>query len=548
MVTGMPQQVLIHVHGNLPDAERPTVGNGLRAHQLGAALAERGVAVRYVTHSSFYRGVPPPDTMSLFDTSAEFQAILKIHRPELLILIQGEGLEMIPEAGCETPILADWIAPRMLEFAFQRLPLEQWLFRVLAAMNKADYHACCTEPQRAYLYAMLQLAGVEMNRASVAVVPLAAAGQAVAHSPSTGPDPVFVAGGVHWPWIRSARFLRILLEEMEAAGRGVLKLFGGRYPFAIDADQYHNAVESLPSSPRLQSSGLLPYPDLLREYAAADVAVDLFEENPERQLALSFREIDYLRCGLPMVCAPFAYIARYVGQYGAGWVLPDTDDQTIRRVFREILNLPRPLPAGYAEAASRLSCEVFDYRTAIQPIMKLLSGPLRKAPPAASLLRASLNWSDQARLEMERLQRETRALRDELAAREHDLNTLRELEQEKMRHLSESSATIAELRRYIADKESNLQQSVNLIAEKDQALGYQQATIARLEEHARQLQDESARLREHATRLQEQLDAETIRLQTECDRLRQQVTGLEETLQTIQSKFLYRVFRKFTGK
>lgn len=544
----MPQQVLIHVHGNLPDAERPTVGNGLRAHQLGAALAERGVAVRYVTHSSFYRGVPPPDTMSLFDTSAEFQAILKIHRPELLILIQGEGLEMIPEAGCETPILADWIAPRMLEFAFQRLPLEQWLFRVLAAMNKADYHACCTEPQRAYLYAMMQLAGVEMDRASVAVVPLAAAGQAVAHSPSTGPDPVFVAGGVHWPWIRSARFLRILLEEMEAAGRGVLKLFGGRYPFAIDADQYHNAVESLPSSPRLQSSGLLPYPDLLREYAAADVAVDLFEENPERQLALSFREIDYLRCGLPMVCAPFAYIARYVGQYGAGWVLPDTDDQTIRRVFREILNLPRPLPAGYAEAASRLSCEVFDYRTAIQPILKLLSGPLRKAPPAASLLRASLNWSDQARLEMERLQRETRALRDELAAREHDLNTLRELEQEKMRHLSESSATIAELRRYIADKESNLQQSVNLIAEKDQALGYQQATIARLEEHARQLQDESARLREHATRLQEQLDAETIRLQTECDRLRQQVTGLEETLQTIQSKFLYRVFRKFTGK
>ena len=544
----MPQQVLIHVHGNLPDAERPTVGNGLRAHQLGAALAERGVAVRYLTHSSFYRGVHPPDTMSLFDTAADFQAILKSHRPDLLILIQGEGLEMIPETGCDTPIMADWIAPRMLEFAFQRLPLEQWLFRVLAAMNKADYHACCTEPQRAYLYAMLQLAGVEMDRASVAVVPLAAVGQAVAHSPATGPDPVFVAGGVHWPWIRSARFLGILLEEMEAAGRGVLKLFGGRYPFAIDADQYHNAAESLPSSPRLQSSGLLPYPDLLREYAAADVAVDLFEENPERQLALSFREIDYLRCGLPMVCAPFAYIARYVKQYGAGWVLPDTDDLTIRRVFREILNLPRPLPVGYAEAARRLSGEVFDYRTAIQPIMRILSGPLRKAPPAASLLRASLNWSDQARLEMERLQRETRALRDELAARERDLNTLRELEQEKVRHLSESGATIAELRRYIADKESNLQQSVNLIAEKDQALGYQQATIARLEEHTRHLQEESARLREHATRLQERLDAETGRLQAECDQLRRQVAELEEALHTIRSKFLYRVYRKFTGK
>jgi len=110
-----------------------------------------------------------------------------------------------------------------------------------------------------------------------------------------------------------------------------------------------------------------------------------------------------------------------------------------------------------------------------------------------------------------------------------------------VRHLSESGATIAELRRYIADKEINLQQSVNLIAEKDQALGYQQATIARLEEHVGQLQEDAKRMRT-------QLDSETSRLQLESDRLRRQVAGLEEALHTIQSKFLYRVYRKFTGK
>jgi len=541
MVTGMPQQVLIHVHGNLPDAERPTVGNGLRARQLGSSLAAQGIAVSYLTHTSFYRDARPPAAMSLFDTSTEFLNIIKSRRPDLLILIQGEGLEMIPESGCDTPILADWIAPRMLEFAFQRLPLEQWLFRVLAAMTRADYHACCTEPQRAYLYAMLQLAGVAMDQASVAVVPLAAVGPAVVHTPSTGPDPVFVAGGVHWPWVRSTRFLRILLEEMDAAGRGVLKLFGGRYPFAIDADHYQDAVETLPPSPRLRSGGLLPYPALLQEYAAADVAVDLFEENPERQLALSFREIDYLWCGLPMVCAPFTFMARHVKQYGAGWVPPHTDDPAIRQVFREILSLPRPLPAGYSEAARRLTREVFDDQAAIQPILSILNGPLRKAPPAASLLRSSLSWAEQARTEMDRLLRETRALRDELAARDRDLNALRELEKEKERHLSESGATIAELRRYIADKETNLQQSMNLIAEKDQALGYQQATIGRLEEHVNHLQED-------ANRLRAQLDSETSQLQSECDRLRRQVTGLEQALQDMRSKFMYRVYRKITGK
>ena len=526
----MPQKVLIHIHGNLPEAARPTVGNGLRARQLGVALAERGVAVSYLTQGSFYSGLQPPNNITLFDTTAEFLRIIENHRPDLLVLIQGEGLDMIPETGFETPTLADWIAPRMLEFAFQHLPLEQWLFRMLAAMSKADYHACCTEPQRAYLYAMLQLAGAELDRTSVAVVPLAAVGEAIARAPSAGPDPVFVAGGVHWPWVRSARFLRILLEEMESAGRGVLKLFGGRYPFAIDADQYHDAAEALPPSPRLKPGGMLPYPDLLREYAAADVAVDLFEENPERQLALSFREIDYLWSGLPMVCTPFSHIARHVGRYGAGWVLPDIDDQTIRRVFREILALPRPMPADYSDAARRLSRDVFDYRAAILPIMNLLNGPLRKAPPAASLLRSSVNWADQARAEMERLLRESRALRDEVAARDRDLNALRELEREKERHLSESGATIAELRRYIDDKEGNLQQSVRLIAEKDQALGYQQASIARLEDRVRHLQEESNRL------------------QSERDHLQQQVTVLEQALHNIQSKFLYRVYRKFTGK
>ncbi len=523
----MPFIVLINVHGNLPEKSRPVVGNGLRARQLGDALRSHGVEVRFASHESFYRDVPAPDGLSTFQDGAGLLDLIRRHSPSLLVCIQGEGLELLPEKGVEVPVLADWIAPRTLEFAYQGLPLEQWLPRLVANVRKADYHSCCTEAQRAYLYFLLQLAGVRPNSEATLVVPLSASTEFEERPPRRN-GPVFVSGGVSWPWIRSDRFLRLLLEEMERAGRGCLEVFGGPYPFRTDSSAYRPLSELLPSSPRLRLRGMLPYEQLLREYRSADVAVNLFEENPERQLAFSFREIDYLKSGLPLVCAGFSHISRYVREHGAGWVVDDTSDESVRKVYREILALPA-VPDASGDAAREIIRRHFDQNRTIEPVLRVLAHP-QKQTGENSLLQAALLWGEHGRSELEKVNAEIRSLRLELADRQRDLENYRRMEQELKQNLAAAAATVSELRSYIGAKEADLSNSLKLIAEKDEALGYLKA---------RQLAAEN-----EITALK----AESERQNKAMEEILCQKVGLETALHDIQSKWLYRVYKKVAGK
>jgi hypothetical protein len=530
----MPQKVLINVHGNLPEDSRPVVGNGLRARQLGEALQTHGVTVQYAALASFYSDVPAPDGLRTFRDAAGFRELLRAESFDLAVFIQGEGLEYLPEKGADTPVLADWIAPRTLEFAYQNLPLEQWLPRLTANVRKADYHACCTDAQRGYLYFLLQLAGVSLASDNVLVIPLSARTDFADRMPQ--PDgPVFVAGGVHWPWIQSDRFLRIMLEEMDRAGKGCLQLFGGEYPFRTDSTRYRSLAEQLPASPRLRVQGMMPYPALIREYLRADVAVNLFEENPERQMAFSFREIDYLKAGLPLVCSGFSHVARYIRQYGAGWILEDAADESVRRLFREILGLPR-IPSEPGAAAREIIRRHFDQSLTIAPLLQVLAAP-RKQRAESGLLHASFLWAEHARAELERSGAELRALREELAGKNQTVDEYRQLDQRNREHLVAAEATVAELRSYVARKEQDMEACMRSFSEKDEAQGYQKARLLAAEGEIASLKADLERVL-----------LDSARQRQELDRLQKEKAELEAALHNIQSKFLYRLYKKVTGK
>lgn len=472
--------VVINIHGSLPSGTRPTVGNGLRAQALGDALAARGAGVSYLARRNFYAGEAPPPGVSLFDTDLDFQKAVEAAAPDLLICVQGEGLEYLPEEGFPVPVLADWIAPRLLEFAFQGLPLEKWLSWWVSAARKADYHACCTARQRAYLTFLLQLAGIPLEPDRTLVVPLAALPGAPPRPPRA-PEPVFVAGGVSWPWIRSGRFHRLLLEEMEAAGRGHLHVFGGTYLFGTDATAYRDPAAELPASPRLTVHGMLPYPKLLEAYAAADVALDLFEENAERRLALSFREMDYFRCGVPVVCPAFSEIATEVERAKAGWVLPDLSDKAVRAVFRKILS-KHPLPESFSRAARGIAEGPHAPGRVVEPLWRILQEGPAKAAYGPALFQSALLWSEHARKELERLAARLSAAEAEAAKLKTDIAACLKLVESKESDLLRTSAVVEELRKHGAYLEGELTRAVGLLSEKDQALGWQRAEILHLEE------------------------------------------------------------------
>jgi glycosyltransferase involved in cell wall biosynthesis len=494
---------------------------------LGDSLRAHGVEILFASHQSFYQDIPPPEELSTFLDAAGFLDLVRRQSPALLVCIQGEGLEFIPERGFDVPILADWIAPRTLEFAFQSLPLEQWLPRLVANVRKADYHSCCSEAQRAYLYFLLQLAGVRLDADTTLVIPLSAAVE-FEERPPRSDGPVFVSGGVNWPWIRSDHFLRLLLEEMERAGKGVLKIFGGPYPFRTDASVYQPLTGQLPASTRLQLRGMMPYGELLREYRSADVAVNLFEENPERRLAFSFREIDYLKSGLPLVCAGFSHVSRFVRDLGAGWVLDETGDDAVRKVFREILARPS-IPATFGEAAREIIRRHFDQSRTIEPLLRVLEKP-RKQAVDSSLIQAAFLWGEQARAELEKVNAEVRTLRAETAGRQRDLDSYRQLEERLKQNLAAAQATIDELRAYIAAKEADLAENLKIFAEKDEALGYQKARLLAAESEIADLKAD--------------LQRQTETLEKTC----REKAGLESALNNIQSKLMYRIYKKVAGK
>ncbi|MBP7866983.1 MAG: hypothetical protein KA419_13660 [Acidobacteria bacterium] len=603
--------VIINIHGSLPSDTRPTVGNGLRARALGDALAARGTAVSYLAHRQFYAEETPPPGVTLFDTDLDFRRAVETAAPDLLVCVQGEGLEYLPEEGFPVPVLADWIAPRMLEFAFQGLPLEKWLPWWVAAARKADYHACCTERQRAYLSFLLQLAGIPLEPDRTLRVPLAA-GTVAPPRPPRGPEPVFVAGGVSWPWIRSERFLRLLLEEMDAAGRGHLHVFGGTYLFGTDANAYRDPTRALPSSARLTAHGMVPYPELLEAYAAADVALDLFEENAERRLALSFREMDYLRCGVPLVCPAFSEIAGEVAKARAGWVLADLSDHAVRAVFRKILS-KHPLPESFSQAARGIAAGPHAPDRVAEPIRALLDQGPSKAAYGPALFQSALLWSEHARLELERLSARLRAAEEENRKFRGELQTYRALVEEKEAGLLRSAGSMEELRRYADDKEQRLAEALRMTSEKDQALGWQRSEIAHFENalarvderiaevwaQYRRKEEECARkyaewdeehrksiawweaeaARREAAWLAEReglnaaWEAERTRLKSEREhieseriavlsdlerervesraaltRLEDEKRSLETALNTIRNKLPYQIYRKLTGK
>ena len=110
----------------------------------------------------------------------------------------------------------------------------------------------------------------------------------------------------------------------------------------------------LEDHPRLSFPGWLPYPALLEAYAGATLALDWMEANPERSTALSFRQLDFLGCGLPLVSHPDSALADVLGR--AGWLSTlDSLEDTVLQALQDTDGLLRRRRAARSLAKKRFS-------------------------------------------------------------------------------------------------------------------------------------------------------------------------------------------------
>jgi len=293
-----------------PVADRPATGLSVRHALMAEMIAGRGHDV------TFGWIEPAPSAASLDGESRRFSLLplagdgdladwLTAHRPAVVILGYWELVHWLPER-LDAALVLDYVAPRLLERQFEdRDRLAGDVPLLIGLLARCDEVWVGNAAQRDLMLPWMLLAGHDCRfELPVRVVPIA--GRTDTPRAGTGaagdrrdrrdrqPQPLkLFHGGRDWPWRDSSAWLEVLRRQSG--------------PWRLDALDQHGGL-----------AGPAEYLDRLR---AADLALELCDDNVERRYSQSFRMTDALCAGLPVICNDFLPLARLVQRHEAGWVV-----------------------------------------------------------------------------------------------------------------------------------------------------------------------------------------------------------------------------------
>lgn len=341
----------------------------------------------------------------------------RLDRQDISVVVLGYwGLaEWLPPRLAK-PLVLDYVAPRLLERQFED---RERLGEEAAAL--IDLAARCSEVwvgnqrQRDLMLPWMLLAGHDCRYSvPVRVVPIAgrirgefaetAAGQfgdrlgdraGTPGAASAAPAEPAVDTGTHrplslfhggrdWPWRDSSAWLDALSAD------GPWRL--------IDASE---------------RAGLAGYGHYLERLGSADLALELGNDNTERRFSQSFRMVDALCAGVPVICNDFLPLAELVERHQCGWTVGRPQDLP---PLLASLAANRDELARRGDNARRLAQLQFDadkvYGALRAPLQDLAGRPLQV--PGRPLVEARVCQSSGARPGM------AKAIREYVSRRAYD--------------------------------------------------------------------------------------------------------------------------------
>ena len=401
-----------------PDAI--ATGNAIRTAQLAGALRRAG----HTLSQSWLDNKTEPKTSrhpDAFHSRDELQAIITRLHPDAILVSYWELLELLP-FDLPQPVIVDFVAPRPLEVLFEHPErVKSELQRLQNNLTKCDLLMTGNQQQRDLLWFTLLQAGFDLRGCDpVLVVPLSAE---PAGRPESDPGTdgwTLVSGGVHWPWRKSDDYWQAIQSMKDDPGSDAprLVLFGGPYRWqeknpqstrsGTGTDPGHQTGTGVADTDPYQTQGLAPYTHFSRFLLeSAHIGLEVAQVNIERIFSQSFRSLEFLRHGLPLICNDYLPIARLVKQYEAGWTIKGPDE--IAGLLREIMKNPDDWKSR-SDNALRLVEEVLNPDMTVSPLLRWLELPA-KAPQLpvtggqpADVILGTPGWP-------ERLRRQARLLR-----------------------------------------------------------------------------------------------------------------------------------------
>jgi glycosyltransferase involved in cell wall biosynthesis len=400
-------------------------GNAIRTAQLESALNHAG-------HDITQTWLDKQNTKhrDAFVTRDELQATINRQRPDAILVAYWELLELLP-FDLPQPVIVDFVAPRPLELLFEHPERVSAEINLLQSnLSKCDLLLTGNQAQRDLLWFTLLQAGFDLRGSEpVLVVPLSAE---VAGRPRSDPKTdgwTLVSGGVSWPWRKSEEYWQSIYGMKDDSGSDAprLILFGGQYRWHDQQESDDSRITDSPdiqadantaqisrqqagphAGPRhagpghaasgLQTQSLAPYShfsEFLVE--SAHIGLEVAEPNIERKYSQSFRSLEFLRHGLPLICNDYLPIASLIEKYNAGWLV--SGPQELPGLLRKIMSQPDEWKKR-SENALQLVEEALNPDITAKPLLDWLEMPA-KAPqlprptePLAPTVLGKPHWFD----------------------------------------------------------------------------------------------------------------------------------------------------------
>ena len=356
-------------------------GNAVRTRQLSSALDHAG---HEVTQAWLSREPNEAETSQglTFRNRDDLQGLLMKESPDAVIVGYWELLGLLPLENLPLVVL-DYVAPRALEELFESPEtVRASLRRLTVNLRRCDLVLVGNDLQKHLLVTPLIEAGFDLSRSDPVRVVLLGAETALESRALPEEDQwLFVSGGVTWPWRQTGTYREVLERFLDKNQPRVhLVNFGGGYRWHPDSRE--PGPEKPNENPDLVSfRPLMPYREF-SEFLARDchVGLELAERNIERQYSQSFRSLEFLRHGLPLVCNRYLPFSNLIDQYEAGWVVDGPE--SLESLLAEIVSRPEEWKRRSDNALKLVSEKLTPDRT-VKPLLDFLQSPSRPSRLAA---------------------------------------------------------------------------------------------------------------------------------------------------------------------
>jgi glycosyltransferase involved in cell wall biosynthesis len=338
--------------------ETVATGNQVRVQGILEILRKAG--------HDIVQSFPAPDHIATnsdsgcYRTKDELESFISGKKFDAILVGYWSLLSHLPDT--RLPVVLDFIAPRMLELMFQEPDsIAEKTAELIETIQRTDHFLVGNQRQADLLLPLLLQAGFDCRgQTPISIVPISARGET--RLSEHGHEQLrLINAGVNWPWRNSGIYEDVLDKLSDQNERVEFVELTGTYPGEeSDADE--------------NKTTLLNYAAMQKELQACDIGLELGERNTEREFSHSFRAIEYLQCGLPLIINAWIPLARQIEAHNAGWVIEEPGQ--LEDIIESILAEPKLLEDKRQGVSNLVKAEL-NYGKSCIPLLDYLASPIK---------------------------------------------------------------------------------------------------------------------------------------------------------------------------